>query len=129
MIRALFRRAPVRYEHGARVQTICNCKAGFFKKGQRGTVVVDDAQGMYRVSFDNETAFWVDSIEIKRIPLRRVPLFQRLSLSWLRIGWFAVFALACWVVPPRVMQLRSSEGVPTHHSAADRPAAISVYGN
>lgn len=127
MIRALFRREPERFECGARVYTIRDCMVGFFKKGQRGTVLGNDGQ-FYLVQFDGESRRWVDPSEIKRIPPRRVPFFQRLSLSWLRLGWFLVLALACWVVPLRVMGIRAGD-VPRAPFVVDAPVASAATRN
>lgn len=85
MIRALFRRLPAKFEHGARVRTTRNCMARFFVKGQHGTVIESDACGMYRVRFDNQSTYWVDAIEVKRIPRRRGATFANLGIAW---AWF-----------------------------------------
>jgi hypothetical protein len=84
VIRALFRLKPKHFEHGARVRTKRNCLAGFFAKGQHGTVIESDACGMYRVRFDNRTTHWVDAIEVKRIP-RRGSMFANFGIAW---AWF-----------------------------------------
>lgn len=128
MIRTLFRREPERYEHGARITTTRACDAGFFAKGQRGTVIDTADEGCYLVQFDNHTRHCLYETEFKRIPPRRVPFFQRLALSWLRLGWFLVFALACWVVPLRVMAIRAGD-VPRAAFVVDAPIASAATRN
>lgn len=128
MIRALFHREPERFEHGARIVTTRTCMAGFFVKGQRGTVIGAANDGCYLVQFDNHSRHWLYDTEFKRIPLRRVPFFQRLALSWLRLGWFLVFALACWVVPLRVMTIRAGD-VPGTPYVVDAPVASAAIRN
>lgn len=128
MIRTLFHREPERFECGARITTTRACMAGFFVKGQRGTVVADAGDDCYRIRFDNHTSHWVYVTEFKRIPPRRVPFFQRLALSWLRLGWFLVLALACWVVPLRVLGIRAGD-VPRAPFVVDAPVASAATRN
>ena len=80
---------------GTRVITTRACVAGFFDKGQTGTVEYGAGDGCYLVRFDGEARKrWVYVDEMRDLTgARRVSLFARLALSWLNLRRELLFSL------------------------------------
>jgi len=80
---------------GTRIITTCACPAGFFGKGQTGTVEFGAGDGSYLIRFDGEIRpRWVYVDEMRDLNgARRVSLFARLALSWLNLRREKLFAV------------------------------------
>lgn len=71
---------------GTRITTTRACLAGFFDKGQHGTVIDGADDGSYLVRFDIDgRTRWVCVDEMRAIGKRRLPHWIGLALSWLNL--------------------------------------------